>query len=291
MTLHVLSAAGTFIFSKAATMSFANPMVLTFSRGIGAAFILLVLSGWKIPKPDFTLKEWLGLLGLGILLVPLNQYCFLKGLEFSVPGHSALLYAMTPLGVLIFSSIKTRKMPSVQKLSGVIVAFSGVMIILRPWETGIRVTELRTGDFWLALAVVCWVIYTVMAGDICRRKNIVTVTAWSLILGVGAMAPMAVGEMINFNFSHVSAAGWFGLGYMIIITSILMMTLWNILLKHLSPVQVAITTNAQPPATLILAAAAAATGLLPGNQDLGPAFITGMALSLSGVIIIQKARA
>lgn len=290
MGLHVLSAAGTFIFSKAAAVSFANPMVLTFSRGIGAAVILLLFSGWKIPKPDFTLKEWFWLLGFGVLLVPLNQYCFLKGLEHTVPGHSALLYAMTPLGVLLLSSVRTGKIPSLQKLSGIFIAFSGVMVILRPWESGPQLGELRIGDLWLILAVSCWVVYTVLASDICKKKNTLTVTAWSLILGVLAMLPMAAGQMITFDFSAVSEAGWFGLGYMIVITSIVMMMLWNILLKHLTPVQVAIITNAQPPCTILLAAVTAAVGLLPGNQDIGPMFIMGMVLSLSGVIMIQKAR-
>ena len=35
MVLHVLFAAGTFIFSKAAAVSFADPMVLTLCRGGG----------------------------------------------------------------------------------------------------------------------------------------------------------------------------------------------------------------------------------------------------------------
>lgn len=100
MALHVFGAAGTFVFSKAAVLSFANPLVLTVIRGIGASIIFLLFTGWKIPKPDFSFREWLLLLGLGILLVPMNQFCFLKGLELSVPGHSALIYAMTPLGVL-----------------------------------------------------------------------------------------------------------------------------------------------------------------------------------------------
>ncbi len=289
MGLHVFSAAGTFVFSKAAAVSFANPMVLTCSRGLGAAVILFLLSGWKIPKPDFTLKEWLWILCLGVLLVPLNQYCFLKGLERTVPGHSALLYAMTPLGVLLLSSVRTGKVPSIKKLAGIFIAFSGVMIILRPWESGVRASELRAGDLWLIVAVSCWVVYTVLASDICKRKNTLTVTAWSLISGVFVMLPMAAGQMMTFDFSIVSTPGWFGLGYMILITSIVMMMLWNLLLKYLTPVQVAITTNAQPPATMLLAAVTAAVGLLPGNQDLGPMFIMGMVLSLSGVIIIQKA--
>ncbi len=290
MALHVLGAAGTFIFSKAAAVSFANPMVLTVIRGIGSAVIFLMFTGWKIPRPDFTLREWFGLLGLGVLLVPLNQYCFLKGLELTVPGHSAIFYAMTPLGVLLLSSIRVRKMPSLRKFFGIFIAFSGVVIILKPWGSGAQISEMRTGDLWLISAVFCWVLYTVLASDICRRKNALTVTAWSLILGVLIMLPMAAGSMMAFDFSTVSTAGWFGLGYMIVITSSVMMILWNVLLHHLTPVQVAITTNAQPPATSLLVAVAAAAGILPGHQDLGFLFFLGMVLSLSGVIIIQKAR-
>lgn len=290
MALHVLGAAGTFILSKAAAISFANPLILTVCRGLGCAVIFLVFTGWKIPKPDFTRREWFLILVLGVLLVPLNQYCFLKGLELSVPGHSALFYAMTPIGVLLLSSIKVKKMPSLKKFSGVFLAFSGVIIVLRPWASGEQVSELRTGDLWLIGAVFSWVLYTILASDICRKKNAVMVTAWSLISGVLIMLPMAAGPMMTFDFSAVSNAGWFGLGYMIVITSTVMMILWNILLQHLTPVQVAITTNAQPPATTLLVAVASAAGYLSGDQDLGVMFILGMALSLSGVMMIQKTR-
>jgi len=73
MALHVLGAAGTFILSKAAAISFANPLILTVCRGLGCAVIFLVFTGWKIPKPDFTRREWFLILVLGVLLVPLNQ--------------------------------------------------------------------------------------------------------------------------------------------------------------------------------------------------------------------------
>ncbi|MCP3874139.1 MAG: EamA family transporter [Desulfobacteraceae bacterium] len=288
MIFHVVGAAGTFIFSKAAVLSFANPLVLTVIRGLGSSIVFLTFTGWKIPKPDFIFKEWLLLLGLGILLVPMNQFCFLKGLELSVPGHSALIYAMTPIGVLMLTSTITKKTPSFQKFLGVFIAFSGVIIVLRPWASGDQISELRLGDLWLIGAVCCWVLYTVLATDICRKKNALAVTAWSLILGVIVMLPFAAETLKNFDFSIVSNAGWFGLGYMILITSTAMMIVWNILLQHLTPVQVAITTNAQPLATTILASATAAMGFLPGDQDLGFLFFLGMVLSLSGIIIIQK---
>ncbi|MFA5903820.1 MAG: DMT family transporter [Desulfobacula sp.] len=290
MTLHVLFAAGTFVFSKAAAISFADPMVLTVCRGLGCAALFLIFTGWKIPRPDFSLKEWGRLLVLGVLLVPLNQYCFLRGLQLSVPSHSALLYAMTPLGVLLLSAGLAGKMPSFRKLSGIFIAFSGVIIVLRPWESGVEVTELRTGDLWLILAVASWVVYTILASRICREKNAVVVTAWSLILGVLVMLPVAAPSLPSYDFSAISAAGWFGFGYMVVITSTAMMIMWNVLLKHLTPVQVAITTNAQPPATTLFAAIMAAAGILPGNQDLGVLFFVGMILSIAGVVIVQKSK-
>jgi drug/metabolite transporter (DMT)-like permease len=247
-------------------------------------------TGWKIPRPDFKAKEWLMIVVLGILLLPMNQYCFLRGLELTVPGHSALLYALTPIGVLLLSSALVRKWPSFQRLFGVGIAFLGVLVVLRPWSSGAQIRELRLGDFWLICAVLSWVLYTVLAGDLCRKKNAVMVTAWSLIAGVLIMMPVAARPLLTFDFSSVSPAGWFGLCYMIVISSVAMMILWNILLKHLTPVQVAVTTNAQPPATALLAAFMAFVGILPGDQDLGLLFFLGLVLSLSGVIIIQKAR-
>lgn len=291
IALHVLFAAGTFVFSKAAAVNFTDPMVLTVCRGLGCAALFLILTCIRrIPLPDFSIREWGRILVLGLLLVPLNQYCFVKGIKLTAPGHSALLYAMTPLGVLVLSSFLSRSMPSPIRLAGVLMAFSGVVIVLRPWESGAGVKELRIGDLWLILAVSSWVVYTILAKGICIRKNTVVVTAWSLILGVLVMLPEACPSILSFDFKAVSPAGWFGFIYMVVISSTVMMILWNILLKYLSPVQVAVTTNAQPPATALLAAVMAQTGFLQGNQDLGVLFFLGMMFSLSGIVMVQKFR-
>ncbi len=67
-----------------------------------------------------------------------------------------------------------------------------------------------------------------------------------------------------------------------------MMFVWNLMLTRLEPVQVAISANAQPPATALLAAALAAAGYLSGDQDVGPAFWAGTALVLTGVWLVQR---
>ena len=82
------------------------------------------------------------------------------------------------------------------------------------------------------------------------------------------------------DFSAISVRGWIGLAWLGVVTSTVMMLLWNTLLRHLEPVQVAICSNAQPAATAALAGALAAASYLHGSQDLGPLFWTGTVLRL-----------
>jgi drug/metabolite transporter (DMT)-like permease len=287
MAVHVSLASGTYVFSKAAAVGFPDPASLTLARALGAALLFLLLTGWLIPSPRFSSKEWLRLIVFGILLVPLNQYAFLRGLRHTVPSHPALFYALTPLGVLILASIVRRKGVRASQLTGVVVALIGVLLILRPWQAGEAIGELRSGDLWVICAVIAWVVYTVAAGQTCQDHDPRVVTAWSLILGAVVMLPIGGYSLITMDYGTIPLAAWLGLIYLIVLTSVTMMLVWNVLLRYLGPVEVAICTNAQPPTTAALSALMAGVGFLSADQDLGLIFWLGMALILSGVILVQ----
>ena len=287
MATHVFLASGTYVFAKAAAVGFPNAETLVLARALGAALLLLLLTGWVIPKPRFDLREWLRILGFGILLVPLNQYLFLRGLRHTVPSHPALFYALTPLGVMLLASGLRKKMVPKRKLLGVLLALAGVCIVLRPWEGGETIKELRSGDFWVLAAMLAWVSYTVLAGPTCQNHDPRVVTAWSLILGAIVMTPIGGYSLLTMDYGVIPAAAWAGLVYMIVLTSVTMILVWNVLLRHLGPVEVAICTNAQPPTTAILSAMMAAVGLLSSEQDLGLLFWLGMIFILTGVVLVQ----
>jgi len=287
MATHVILASGTYVFAKAAAVGFPDAETLTLARALGAAFILLLLTGWVIPKPRFAFKEWLRILLFGILLVPINQYLFLRGLRHTVPSHPALFYALTPLGVLILTSGLSRRMPLKRKILGVLLALVGVYLILRPWEGGEAIKELRTGDLWVLAAMLAWVLYTVLAGRTCQNHDPRVVTAWSLILGAVAMTPIGGYALLTTDYGVIPLAAWAGLAYMIVLTSVTMLLVWNVLLRYLGPVEVAICTNAQPPATALLSALMAGVGLLSGEQDLGLLFWLGLTIILTGVLFVQ----
>lgn len=287
MATHVVLASGTYVFAKAAAVGFPAAETLTLARALGAALILLLLTGWAIPKPRFDSKEWILMLGFGILLVPLNQYLFLRGLRHTVPSHPALFYALTPLGVLILTSVLRQELPAKRKVLGVLFALVGVYIILRPWEAGETIREIRSGDFWVLAAMLAWVVYTVLAGRTCQNHDPRVVTAWSLILGAIVMTPIGGYSLLTMDYGAIPPAAWAGLAYMIVLTSVVMLLVWNVLLRYLGPVEVAICTNAQPPTTAVLSALMAAVGLLSSEQDLGLLFWLGMITILTGVVLVQ----
>lgn len=290
MGLHVLFAAATYVLGRHAARGFPSAAALTLARGLGSSLLLAALFGTLIPRPKFDLRDWAKVAGLGILLVPLNQYFFLIGLRDTVPGHPAVIYAMTPVGVLVLQSALERRWPSRAKALGVLAALAGVLIVLRPWVHGPRFAEIRRGDLWILLGLLIWVVYTVAARPLLRRHDPSTVTAWSMILGTLVLLPPAAAPLARTDFAAVPTEAWIGLAWLAAVTSTVMMLFWNRMLRHLEPVEVAICANAQPAATALLAWALAVLGVeAPAEAlDLGPLYWLGTALVIAGVTLVQR---
>lgn len=290
MTLHVLFAAATYVLGRHAARGFESPAALTLARALGSSILLAALFGTLIPRPRFSFRDWAFVLGLGILLVPLNQYFFLVGLKDTVPGHPAVIYAMTPVGVLLLQSALERRRPSRARVLGVLAALLGVLVVLRPWVHGPRFAEIRRGDLWILLGLLIWVVYTVAARPLLRRHDARAVTASSMILGTLVLLPPAAGPLARTDFGVISVEAWIGVAWLAVVTSTVMMLLWNRMLKHLEPVEVAICANAQPAATALLVWTLGIAGVeAPAEaQDLGPLYWLGTALVILGVTLVQR---
>lgn len=289
MALHVVLAAVNYVLAKGATQHFASMGALTMTRAAMSAVLLLVLAYTVIPRPSFTPREWLRIAILGVLLVPLNQYVFLVGLRDTAPGHAALLYAMTPLGVLLLQSALSRRAPPLMKWVAVLVALAGVVVIMRPWATDDpHFREIRTGDAWIAVGAVVWVVATLATVPLVRKHDPRTVTAWSLIVGAVMLLPFTAGEVASTDFAALPAAAWWGLASLVVLASVVMMLLWNALLRHLHPVEVSVCTNAQPVVTAALTASLFALGWPVADADFGGPFWAGTALVVTGVALAQR---
>ncbi len=289
MGLHVACSAVTYVLVKTAAAAFPDAESLAMARSALAAAMLLALTGWAIPAPRFTGREWLRIAVLGVLLVPLNQWMFLRGMRDTLSGHAPLIYAMTPVGVLLLQSGLARRAPPAVKALGVALALAGVVALLRPWgHEDPRFRDIQRGDLWICAGTAVWVVYTVASAPMTRSHDPRTVTAWILIAGTAAYLPFGAPALLRVDLAAVSAGAWGSVAWLAAVTSVAMMLLWSEMLRRLEPVEVAVCSNLQPVATAALVAGLHAGGLLAEGQDLGWLYFGGTALVLSGVTLAQR---
>src|SRR4029453_2030424 len=129
LLLQAVISAGTFLVAKRAVAEV--PVgTLMFWRFLlsGAVFsrLLLLLPGPALPPRRAVPAALL----LGLLAGPLNQGLFFAGLQRSTAAHAALLYALTPIGVYLYSVLRGREAPSARAGLGLLLAFAGALVLL-----------------------------------------------------------------------------------------------------------------------------------------------------------------
>jgi drug/metabolite transporter (DMT)-like permease len=271
-----LISAATFLVAKDATHHFG---------ALGLAWFRIELSGvlaglvvlWQRRIPDR--RDWPRLWFLGVLGIVINQTLFLLGLRYSVPLHSALLYAFTPILVLIGAVVHLGERLSWSKGLGVLLAFLGVLLVLLAQGLHLSRGPLR-GDLITLVAVFAWSAYTVAGKSLLTRYDAITATAWIFLCGAIVMLPVGFLALRGFDPAAPGTRGWLDIGFLSLITSGVAFTLWYVALAHLQASQVAVFSNLQAPLTALLA-------WLVLDQTPDRAVIAGGVLVLGGVILVQ----
>lgn len=216
---------------------------------------------------------------LGLIIIPLNQVIYLVGQSLTLASHSGLLFAMVPIFIYLLAVIFLREKPTVRRSAGIIIAFSGVYIILSGGKIEYD-TNYILGDLLVLMAVVAWAAATVMAKPLALKYGAFRVTGLALLYGSVLYLPYGFYRALSFDFGHVTWMGWFSVLYMAILVSILAYFLWYWLLKNMEASRLAIMQNIQP----IIAAAVAAVTLA---EPISRAFVIGGIIALAGVIITE----
>jgi drug/metabolite transporter (DMT)-like permease len=246
---------------------------------VAASVALLALQRFWGARQTVARRDWPAFLLLGFLVVPLNQGCFLFGLSSSTASHASLLYALTPLVVLLFAGRLLRERGLLAKTVGILIAFLGVGAIL--FERGLRkeLTVLQ-GDLIILVAVFAWSLYSVLSKRLLTRYDPMTVTTWSIVAGTALSLPAFLIPGAIQPIGTIRPEVWGALLYLSIATNVIAYPLWSYALKHMDASKVAITANTQPILTGILS-------WLVFREEFTPGFIAGAVLILAGVTWVE----
>ncbi|MGA9365687.1 MAG: EamA family transporter [Bacteroidota bacterium] len=273
-----LIAGGTHIVAKA-TLHDVDPVTLTLLRSIITACIMVIVMLLKEPRWRIERVDYVRLFWLSLFAVPINQFVFFYGISRSTASNAALLYATTPVVVLILSRVILKEPATWKKIIGVAVALVGVAFVI--FEDGLQLNSSHThGNLLLVVAVFAWALTTVYGKPMIRKYGAFYVTSLVLVLGMILYLPLGILYGNLGSVSSLTAPDWGGVLYLCIGTSVLGYFLWYYALERVDASKVAIFSNAQPFFTTILAV------ILLG-QGVSTTFVIGGLLTISGVILVQ----
>ncbi len=273
-----------YTFAQYASKSFDIPVLLLFRLLLAGLCLLpafLWQGGFKTYKP--TRRQWIGLAGLALVGVAANQFFFMLGLRYTTPGSSSLLYACTPLVVLLMAvyMLRTEKL-SFQKIAGTLVALIGVGLVF--FEKGFSLSsDHLLGNFYTVIAVCLWSFYLAYSRRILLRLPALQTSAIIMMLGALMYMPIGIWFLPAFDASTIPANGWYGLMYIVVVNSVASYLLISFALSKIPASQTSIYMNLQPVAATLFS-------VLIIGAPLSGMFVVGGVITLLGVYTVTAAR-
>ena len=274
----VLLASGTHLVAKAVVQD-VDPISLTFLRTCVATAALVFIFIIKEKRIKILREDFGKLLWLAFIVIPLNQFLFLYGIKFTTAANAALLYATTPVNVLVFSYFMLGEKLTRLKTLGVLLAFCGVALTV--FEHGVSfASEYTYGNVIIFIAVIAWSLYTIQGKPMVIKYGAFHVASLSMIGGALLFLPLGIYGMSQFDLSILTSAHWEGILYLGLGTSVMSYFLWYYAIGKIETTKVAVFANAQPILTSILS-------FLLLHQNISAHFVVGGIVTISGVLLTE----
>jgi drug/metabolite transporter (DMT)-like permease len=212
------------------------PLLGAGARFVVAGAILYAWVAWRRPASAraITGRELAGAAVVGVLLM-FGGNGLVTLAEQEVPsGLAALLIASEPFWVILLrAGIGRERVPRTTLLS-IAIGFVGVAVLVLP---GDRPEGAPLGwSLVVVAAAVLWAAGSFTASRLDRPNNLLTSTAWQMLIGGAAMVVvgLGVGEGSELHLADISLASASAFLFLIFIGSIAAFTAYNWLLQHVA---------------------------------------------------------
>jgi len=277
LLLQTLTASATHIVAKGVVQD-VDTLTLTFLRSLISSAGLLLFVFWRgttlrVERADY------GRIAFLAALATLNQLLYLYGMKFTTAANGALLYALTPVFVLLLSSFFLKERITPKKSAGIFLAFTGVVVVI--FERGISLSsEYNHGNFVILIAVTCWALFTIKGKPMVLKYGATRATTLATVAGGLMLFPFAIVPTVSFPYAQLSRLDWAGIFYLGIGTSIISYFLWYYALKRIEAGKLAVFSNGQPIVAAILS-------VIFLDYTITGNFMVGAAITIVGVVLTQ----
>lgn len=213
LTIMAISFGGTWVAGKIAVRTM-PPIALAAGRFSVASICLWIWVRWRgVVKTDLTRRDLPLVLAMGLTGVAVYNIAFLFGLRHAPASDGAIIVpGIAPALTALFGALITKERIHARAVMGLLVAFVGMLFVIRP--SG-HVDSVRlVGDFLFVLAAFCWMGYSLLGKTATQRFGPVDATLYGTVAGTIMLYPLAALEHPWREMVAAPLGAWLGLGYL-----------------------------------------------------------------------------
>jgi drug/metabolite transporter (DMT)-like permease len=256
------------------------PILFAATRFTLAGLLLLPAALVSAGGARLDRRDFLPLLGLGIVGVTVTQSVFTVGVSLTTAANTALVYSTSPVWGMLLGFALGWERPRASGVLGIGLCLAGVGAIV---YGGLEFAGTSlVGDALILAAAVCWGSYTVLTLSFLRRYSPLSVAAYAMTFGGLAAFPLAVlFPARGVDFAALDSLTWAAAGYSALCSSAFGFAAWSWGVSHVGPNRVLVYQY-------LVTLTGVSTGIILLGEDFGAGQILGAAVILAGVYLARS---
>ena len=279
----------TYFFIQKAVQDF-PPLLMGALRFFASGLLLL---GWSFARRErvFNKKEIGHAIVGGFLMLFIGNGAVIWVEQYMPSAMVAILVSSSPLWFVLLDKPKWKEnLTSRSTIIGLVIGFAGVVLLFGEKLAGAfsgNGNSLHIGGMLLLIiGSMAWAGGSLYAKYNSNGGSATVNTSWQMLAAGIAFLPGSFirGEVQGFNWASVSTEAWLSMGYLILFGSIIGYSAYVWLLRVCTATQVSTYAYVNPVVAVLL-------GVLFANENITWIQITGLAIILVSVLIINMAKA
>jgi drug/metabolite transporter (DMT)-like permease len=266
---------------KVALISF-PPLLLISLRSVFAAAFILPVYFWANPyRRRIALGDVPGLILVCLCGQIGNQVLFVIGLNHTSVSHTAFIFSLVPILVLLLAAWVGQERLTGRKLLGMAISAAGVVMLSFDKANGTGPTLF--GDAICFVSSCLFSFFTVMSKRYRSQYGPVTVSTFAYVSGAIALLPLVLYYLYarGFPLEAVPAAGWSALLYMAVFPAVIGYIIYFYALGYIAASRLSAFNYLQPPL-------ATAIGVLFLGEPLTSLLLLAGTMILAGVAVTER---
>ena len=255
-----------------------DPLALVLYRYVVSVVCFAPVMPVLWPKERLAAAEYGKIAAFGILFFVLFPWGFNAALHYNPAARGAIGLATIPIQTLLVAAAFGREKLTGAKMTGVAVAFCGIVVAFGAAAFGDGNAGSLKGDGLMLLGVLCAAIYSVFGRATRMTHGALFVTAMGMVFAVAALAPVIAIEQGGLALPVFTPKGWIAVIFLGSIAGAGQFSLFMWALRWLPPTTTVLYLTLNPIAAMVL-------GILVLGEHLTVELVAGMALVLTGIVI------